>query len=165
MAQELKNIYYVKNSENGQYTDVTNLVDGVRILKIDGFFARGKPVNIYTSQWINSQTEDFLITTLDEDDNPIVVRENVDISITFIVSRKYAANQLIDVAAQHDNFVNYLTNSDIWVRSFYANKEVHCVCIEEYKPTVVKLQRGISGSYIMGTINLHCLDDAKNIGL
>lgn len=156
MATDLKNIYFIKTAENGTYQDVTTLVDGVRILKIDGFFDKGEPVNIYTAQWIDGQDEDFMITTLDDNEQPVVIRKNTDLSVTFIVGQKYASAQ-IDVATQHDTFVNHLTNSDVWLKSLYADKEVHCVCLENYSPTLIKLQRG-SKSYMMGTITLHTLD-------
>lgn len=157
MAQDLKNKYFVKKRSNGEFTDVTTLFDGLRILKVDGFLAKGKPVNIYTAQWINEQEEDFLITTTDENDNPVVVRENVDLDITFIVRQKYATGQ-IDVQQQHDLFSDYMTGSDVWIKSAYVgNKYVHCICLKEYKPTTIKLQRG-DDSWVMGTITLHTLD-------
>lgn len=157
MSRELKGVYYIKNTQNGQWTDITTLFDGVRVLKIDGFMARGKAVNIYTAKWIDSQEEDFMITTLDEHENPIVVRENVDIEVTFIVKQKYATNT-IDVLTQSEAFVNYMTNSDVWIKTGYVgNKYVHCVCLDEYKPTTTKLNRG-TDSWVMGTIKLHTLD-------
>jgi hypothetical protein len=152
-----RNRYFVKNTEDGTFQDITVLFDGVAVLKVDGMLAKGKPVNIYTAQWIDSQKEDFMITTLDDNDNPVVIRENVDIEITFIVRQKYA-NSVIDVQDVHDSFVDYMTNSDVWIKSSYlGNRYVHCVCLSEYKPTTVRLQRG-GDSYIMGTIKLHTLN-------
>ncbi len=157
MAQDLRNKYFVKNTENGTFADVTTLFDGVRVLKVDGFLSKGKPVNIYTAQWINEQEEDFLITT-EHENVPIVIRENVDLEITFIVHSKYTTNHNIDVMTQHNAFVDYMTNSDVWVQSSYVNNRyVHCVCLKEYKPTTVKLQRG-NASWVMGTLTLHTLD-------
>lgn len=156
MANKSSGRYYAKNTESGTFADITALYDGVAVLKIDGFNAKGKPVNIYSEQWVNNQTEDFMITTLDGSNNPVVIRENTDIEITFIVMQKYASSA-INVLTQHDAFVNYMTNSDVWIKSAYmGNKYVHCVCLKEYKPTVQKLDRG-SNSYMMGTITLHCL--------
>lgn len=158
MDKNLKDIYLVKFSEDGNYTDITALVDGVRILKIDGFLNVGKPVNVYTAHWVDSQEEDFMITTLDDDENPVVVRENVDIEITFIVGNKYAENPLlVDVNKKHDEFIRLMTYNDLWIKSNYVDREVHCVCLEEYSPTLIKLHRG-QRSYIMGTIKLHTLD-------
>lgn len=151
------NRYFVKNTSNGTFADITTLFDGVAVLKLDGMLAKGKPVNIYTAQWIDSQQEDFLITTLDGSNNPVVIRENVDLELTFIVRRKYATGA-IDVQSVHDSFVSYMTDSDVWLKSSYVgNKYVHCVCLKEYKPTTVKLQRG-NDSYIIGTITFHTLD-------
>ena len=152
-----KNRFFVKNTQSGTFQDITTMFDGVAVLKLDGMLAKGEPVNVYTAQWIDSQQEDFMITTLDGNDNPVVVRKNVDLELTFIVRQKYATGT-IDVQTVHDNFVDYITGSDIWLKSSYVgNKYVHCVCLKEYKPTTVKLGRG-DNSYIMGTITLHCLD-------
>ena len=151
------NTYFTKNSESSSWEDITSKFDGVRILKMDGFLAKGKPINIFTQQWLSNQEEDFLITTLDDNNRPVVIRENVNIEITFIVRQKYASNT-IDVQTVHDNFVAYMTNSDVWLKSSYlGNKYVHCVCLNEYKPTTINLERG-DNSYIMGTITLHALD-------
>lgn len=156
------NTFFTKNSESASWEDITSKFDGVRILKMDGFLAKGEPINIFTQQWLSNQKEDFLITTRDEYGNPIVVRENVDIDITFVVRQKYASgNTTIDVKQVHDAFVAYMTNSDVWIKSAYINNEyVHCVCLKGYKPTIAKLQRG-ANSWIMGTITLHTLDVPK----
>ena len=167
------NTYFVKKTESGTFQDITTLYNGVRILKIDGFLAKGKPVNIYTAQWVNEQEEDFLIANTETINNvevPVVIRENVDIEMTFIVKRKYASYN-IDVQTVHDNFVDYMTGSDIYLKSaYFGNKYVHCVCLDEYKPTTVKLNRSnydansqttIDNSYIIGTLKFHCLDTPK----
>lgn len=155
-----RNRYFVKNTEEGTFQDITSLFDGVAVLKVDGMLAKGKPVNVFTQQWIGSQEEDFLITTLDEHDNPVVIRENVDLEITFIVRQKYATGT-INVQSVHDNFVDYMTGSDVWIKSSYlGNKYVHCVCLKEYNPTTIMLERG-ANSYIMGTLTLHTLEAPK----
>lgn len=164
----MKPVYQVKNTESGTYQNIETMFPGVAILKVDGMLERGEPVNIYTAQWVNSQEEDFLITTRDIYDNPIVIRKNVDIEVTFIVKQKYASST-IDVMTTHDNFVDYMTGSDVWIKSSYMNnKYVHCVCLKEYKPTNVKLHRtfndngrSIDNSYVIGTITLHTLDSPK----
>lgn len=151
--------YYVKNTENGIFNDIATQFDGVAVLKITGLSNRGKPINIYTAQWINSQQEDFLITNTDENNNPVVIRENTDIELTFIVRKKYATNQSgFDVLGTHNAFVEYMTNSDVWISSTYMqNSYAHCVCLKEYTPTTVNLDRG-DNSYMIGTITLHTLD-------
>lgn len=153
--------YQVKNTSNGEFANVETMFNGLRILKMDGFLAKGKPVNIYTAQWIDSQEEDFLITTISETtNNPVVIRENTDIEITFIIRKKYATNPSVsfDVQSVHDNFISYMTDSDVWIQSSYVNnKYVHCVCLKEYKPTTQKMKRG-DKSWIMGTITMHCLN-------
>lgn len=153
--------YKIKNTESGTFVNIETMFNGLRILKMDGFLAKGKPVNIYTAQWIDSQEEDFLITTISETtNNPVVIRENTDIEITFIIRKKYATNPSVsfDVQSVHDNFISYMTDSDVWIQSSYVNnKYVHCVCLKEYKPTTQKMKRG-DKSWIMGTITLHCLN-------
>lgn len=164
----MKPVYQVKNTESGTYQNIETMFPGVAILKVDGMLERGEPVNIYTAQWVNSQEEDFLITTRDIYDNPVVIRKNVDIEVTFIVKQKYASST-IDVMTTHDSFVDYMTGSDVWIKSSYMNnKYVHCVCLKEYKPTNIRLQRTINdngrridNSYVIGTITLHTLDSPK----
>ena len=58
-----KNRYFVKNTANGSFTDIATLFDGVAVLMLTGLSSKGKPVNIYSEQWVNEQEEDFLITT------------------------------------------------------------------------------------------------------
>lgn len=153
--------YYVKNTESGTFQDITTLFNGVAVLKVDNFLAKGKPVNIFSQQWIDSQEEDFMITMLGSNNTPVVIRENVDIDLVFIVRQKYATST-IDVQTVHDSFIDYMTGSDIWLKSTYmGNKYVHCVCLKEYKPTTILLQRG-ADSYAMGTLTLHCLDSPKS---
>ena len=45
MANKSSGRYYAKNTESGTFEDITTLFDGVAVLKVDGFNARGKPVN------------------------------------------------------------------------------------------------------------------------
>ena len=122
----LKNKYFVKNIANGTFTDVTTLVDGVRILQIEGMAAKGKAINVYNQQWMDG-SEDFLITMMDDSETPVIIRENMDIKVTFLVKQKYATNT-IDVLTQHNTFVNYMTNTDVWLKSAYMNNMVaHCL--------------------------------------
>lgn len=152
----MTHVYQVKKSENGTFANIETMFDGLRILKLDGLLAKGKAVNIYTAQWIGSQSEDFMITTRDNNNNPVVIRENVDLTVTFIISHRYA-NGAMDVLSTHDSFIEYMTSGDLWIKSSYTgNKYVHCVCLNEYKPTTVRLQR--EDAYVLGTITLHCLD-------
>lgn len=154
--------YYAKKTESETFQDITEMFDGVAVLELKGLLNKGKPVNIYTEQWIDEQEEDFLITTQDSNENPVVIRENTDIELTFIIRKNYAADKAnFDVLDVHDEFVDYMTNTDVWLRSKYVgNKYVHCVVLDTYEPTTIKLDRG-DKSYIMGTIKFHCLDAPK----
>ena len=146
--------FYVKNTSGGSYQDLTAKFNGLAIMKVDGLNELGAPINIYSSQWINSQTEDFLITTLNGNDQPVVIRKNVDIEITFVISRRYATTT-IDELTIHDSFIQYMTNTDVWIKSSYmGNKERHCICLDSYKPTLVQIKRG-NNSFITGTLKLH----------
>lgn len=153
-TSDLRQAYFIKNTSNGQFQDVTNAFDGVRILSVTGVAAKGKAVNVYNAQWMDSETEDFMITT----NNGTIIRENVDIEVTFIVHQRYASDT-IDVKTQHDDFINYMTNTDVWIRTSYQNNVVaHCVALDAYEPTTMKLKRDDNANYALGTIKLHCIE-------
>lgn len=155
MNNELIGVYYIKNTQNGNFQDITSLFDGVRVLAVEGVAQKGKAVNVYNEQWMDSQDEDFMITT----NNGIIIRENVDIQVTFLVHNRYASDT-IDVKTQHDLFVNYLTQTDVWIRTAYQNNVIaHCVCIDGYEPTTMKLKRNENTDYALGTIKLHCIQN------
>ncbi len=160
MIQDLKQAYFLKNTENGTFADVTTMFQGVRILKVDGMGAKGKAKNVFTQDWMYDETEDMEIVMENDTDTIQILRENVDIEVTFLVKQKYASTT-INVQTQHDLFVNYMTKTDVWIKSNYmGDKSVHCVCLNEYKPTIMKLKRG-NDSFAMGTITLHCLEPAS----
>ena len=155
MAKKITNKYFVKNSESGSFVDVTTLFDGVSILAVEGLDSRGKALNVYIEQWITGGT-DFMITS----NNGQIVRENVDIKVVFIVGQRYA-NETIDTQAVYDSFVDYMTNTDVWVKSAYVGKQVHCVATDKVEPKTIKLHRG-SNTYILGEIQLHCIEHPSN---
>ena len=167
MVQDLKDAYFVKNTGSGTFTDVTTLFQGVRILKVDGLGSKGESKNVFTQEWVNSETEDMMIVMETDEEPKRILRKNVDIEITFVVRQKYAST-VIDVQTQHDLFVDYMTNTDIWIKSNYmGDKFVHCVCLKEYKPTVMKLHRGENAinnhrNWAMGTITLHCISPSES---
>lgn len=156
MAKKNTNKYFVKNSANGSFTDVTTLFDGVNVLAVEGLDAKGKALNVYVEQWITGGT-DFMITS----NNGQIVRENVDIKVVFVVGQRYA-NATIDTQSVYDSFVDYMTNTDVWIRSSYVGKQVHCVCIEKFEPKTVKLNRG-GNSYILCEIQLNTLEPPTTI--
>lgn len=150
MAKKITNKYFVKNTTNGSFTDVTTLFDGVNVLAVEGLDAKGKALNVYVEQWIDGGT-DFMITS----NNGQIVRENVDIKVVFIVGQRYA-NATIDTQSVYDSFVDYMTNTDVWIKSMYFGKQVHCVAIDKVEPKTVKLKRG-ANEYILGEIPLQTL--------
>ena len=150
MAKKITNKYFVKNAANGSFADVTTLFDGVNILAVEGFDAKGKALNVYIEQWIDGGT-DFMITS----NNGQIVRENVSIKVVFVVGQRYA-NSTIDTQTVYDSFVDYMTNTDVWIKSMYFGKQVHCVAIDKVEPKTVKLKRG-ANEYILGEIPLQTL--------
>lgn len=156
MAKKITNRYFVKNTASGSFVDVTTLFDGVNILAVEGLDVRGKALNVYVEQWITGGT-DFMITS----NNGQIVRENVDIKVVFIVGQRYA-NATIDTQTIYDSFVDYMANTDVWIKSSYVNKQVHCVAVDEIEPKTIKLHRG-GNAYILGEIQLHCLEKPSTI--
>lgn len=155
-----KGKYYVSKGD-AQAQDITTMFDGVAILKIDGLLKRGKTVNVYHEQWIDSQEEDYIVGNVDENDNDVIIRENQDLEITFIVSQRYATGT-INVLQKHDAFIDYMTNGKVVVQSEYlGGRHVVATCLDEYAPTSIELNRG-TDSYIMGTIKMHMLDAVSN---
>jgi hypothetical protein len=151
MAKKNTNKYFVKNPTDDSFADVTARFDGVSILAIEGLDYRGKALNVYVEQWIDGGT-DFMITS----NNGQIVRENVDIKVVFIVGQRYA-DTTIDTQSVYDSFVDYMTNTDVWVKSSYVGKQVHCVATEKVEPKTTKLHRG-GNTYILGEVQLHCLE-------
>ena len=161
MAKDLSNKYFVKRQESDSWQDVTTLFDGIKILSIKGFNEEGESVNVYSEQWINSQTEDFLVTTKDENDNDVVIRKNVDLEMTFIAGSRYSANGNVDTQTVYDSFKDYICkHGDFYIKSSYSGKYAHVVCLKGIKPTTEKLHRG-NNSYIMATATLHTLDSVS----
>lgn len=141
--------YYVRRGDQ-EFATIASLFGGVRILKIEGMTGVGSAKNIYTASWVDSQSEDYMVV------GDSVVRENVDINITFIVSNKYGA---VDVRQQHDAFVAYMTDGELYLKSDYIGRTLLCVCLKDYKPTTEHLKRTGNNDYIIGTITLHALDN------
>ena len=152
--------YYIKRTSDETYIDITSAFDGISILSLSGFGAIGDSVNVFTQQWIDSQQEDFMVTKKVQGSD-VLIRKNIDITLTFIVGRRYA-NKLINESLVYDDFVDYVTSGDFYIKSSYANKEAHVVCLKGFKPTTVKLDRGW-GSFILATIELHLLDEPDTV--
>lgn len=154
MAQNLSNKYFVRKSSSGSWEDITTKFVGVKVLSVDGMNEIGDAQNVYTAKWINSQTEDYYLS------GGTIIRENVDLSVTFVVSERYGAS---DTQTVHDNFINYMCKQgDLYIRSAYTGNYAHVVCLKGYKPTTQKLHRG-TNSYILGTITLHTLSAPTSV--
>lgn len=150
--------YAYRKGTTGSWTEFGSIA-GVRVLSIDGIDERGDAVNVYSEQWVNSETEDFLIA----DDENKIIRKNVDINLTLIVSRRYTISEDIDEQQVYDSIISTLCETgDLYLRSYYVNKIVHVVCLKSFKPTAVKLHRG-RNSYILATIPFHVLEPPETI--
>lgn len=158
---DIANEYLVKRG-NQEFATIASLFPGVRILKIDGYTALGEVKNIYTASWVNSQREDYMVTsqqTIGGIDYDVVFRANVDLEITFAVSDKYDQTaEEFDVRQRHDAFVAYMTDGALLLKSQYVERTLECVCLKPYKPTTEKLKRTRGTNYMIGTITLHTLD-------
>ena len=156
--------YFHGTTKNGLVDFTTHL--GVRVLAIDGLDEVGDAVNVYTEQWIDSNVEDYMCSkkkTVGNTEVDDVVRKNVDINLTFIVSPRYTTNTSIDIQDEYDKLITALCyEGDIYIKSMYVNKIAHVVCLKSFKPTAVKLHRG-RNSYILATIPFHVLEPPETI--
>lgn len=154
---DLSNKYFVRRSPSASWEDLTGKFYGLRILKVDGLYGVGDAVNVYQAKWADSQTEDIMVTKQDEHGNDVIIRENVDITVTYIISRRYT-NQLINEENTYKKMIDYFCNEgSFYIKSAYANRQAKVICLKGAAPTTQKLNRG-DKSYIMGTITLHCID-------
>lgn len=156
---QLSGKYFIRKKNTNTWEDFTTKFKGLKILKIDGMTEVGDAVNVYNEQWVNSKKEDFMVTT-QIDGSDVIIRKNVDLELTFICGERYGAQ---DTQTLHGNFIDWVANyGDFYIRSDYAKKQAHVICLKAYKPTVQKLHRG-SNSYIMGTITLHCIEPPTGV--
>lgn len=150
--------YYVKNSEDGTYANVATTFSGVRILAINGMTAIGEAINVYNEQWVDG-TEDFLIAAQDGK----IARKNIDVELVFICANHYVTEQETqDLQLLCDTFTNYMTQTDVWIRSEYTGKDIHAYCNSGMDVNTIRLKRG-HDSYIVGKIKMHTLAPPTNI--
>lgn len=147
----LNNKYFFKVNSTDDWQDFTLEYEGLKVLSISGFDELGDATNVYNEQWINSNAEDFYIVGNE------IIRKNVDLSMTIIVSRRYANFDIYDEEKMYNHFVNTLLKKDFYIYSDYTEKVAHVVCNKGFKPTSQLLHRG-EKSYILATITLHLLD-------
>lgn len=159
MNNELKDKYFVRKTESGNWQDIATKFNGVRILTLDGFNEVGEAVNIFTQQWVDSQAEDFMVTK-QVNNHDVVIRKNVDLSMTIIVSRRYASTTIDEQSVFNELREYFCNHGDFYIKSSYTNMQAHVVCLSGFKPTTQKLNRN-EKSYIIATIPLHCLDMAS----
>lgn len=159
MSNELSNKYFFRRNESQQWQDVTTLFDGIKILSITGLDDIGDSVNVYVQQWINSQKEDYMCANQDQQGNDVVIRKNVDLSLTFVAATRYSQNKNVDTQTVYNAFIDYVAKKGaFYLKSEYTHKQAYVVCQKAFKPTNIKLNRGLN-SFILATIPLHTLDE------
>lgn len=154
MNNELTGKYFVRKSTSAAWEDVTTKWAGVKILSIEGFNEQGEAINVFKQQWIDG-TEDITVTEQDGQGNDVIRRANVDLKLTFIVSRRYAPTE-INEKTVYDNIINYMCKTGaFYIKSVYTGMQANVISLKSVKPTVQKLNRG-NNSFILTTIELHC---------
>lgn len=151
---DLERKYFFKKQVTDAWQDITDAFKGVKVLSIEGFNELGDSTNVYNEQWYDGNTEDFYIVGNN------IIRKNVDLSMTLIISRRYLDEVLHDFFDEEETYnklVSELLNGDFYVYSEYTKLQAHVVCTKGFKPTTVDLHRGVK-SYILVTIPLHLLE-------
>ena len=149
---------FVKKALSDNWEDINTKFDGVCVLGLSGMDEIGDAINVYDEQWINSDVEDFHVV------GGRMIRKNVDITLTFIVGKRYASNESMDVQMMHDFFTHYICNTDgFYIRNEHTRKTAHVACLKAYKPTTSHIRRLRDGtdeenSYILGSVTLHTLE-------
>ena len=154
MSNELTGKYFVRKSTSAAWEDVTTKWAGVKILSIDGLNEQGEAINVFKQQWMDG-TEDIVVTEQDGNGNDIIRRANVDLKLTFIVSRRYAQTA-INEKVVYDSIINYMCKTGAFcIKSVYTGTQANVISLKPVKPTAQKLNRG-NNSFILTTIELHC---------
>ena len=154
MGNELTGKYFVRKSASAAWEDVTTKWAGIKVLSVDGFNEQGEAINVFKQQWMDG-TEDITVTEQDGQGNDIIRRANVDLKLTFIVSRRYAPTE-INEKTVYDNVINYMCKTGaFYIKSVYTGMQANVISLRSVKPTAQKLNRG-NNSFILTTIELHC---------
>ena len=154
MSNDLTGKYFVRKNASAAWEDVTTKWTGIKVLAVDGFNELGEAINVFKQQWIDG-TEDITVTEQDGQGNDVIRRANVDLKLTFIVSRRYAPTE-INEKTVYDNVINYMCKTgEFYIKSVYTGMQANVINLKAVKPTAQKLNRG-KNSYIMATIELHC---------
>ena len=154
MNNELTGKYFVRKSTSAAWEDVTTKWAGLKILSIEGFNEQGEAINVFKQQWMDG-TEDITVTEQDGQGNDVIRRANVDLKLTFIVSRRYAPTE-INEKTVYNNIINYMCKTGaFYIKSVYTGMQANVISLKAVKPTVQKLNRG-NNSFILTTIELHC---------
>mgnify|MGYP007056171808 CR=1 FL=1 len=149
--------YFIKRKESDVWEDIAVKFPSVNVLNISGMGGVGDSLNVYNAQWLSSEQDDFQVTTTDTQGNPVIIRKNTDIELTFICGERYGA---IDTQECYDDFVAYIAKQgDFWIKSGYTGLMAHVISMKGFQPTTQKLHRG-TRSYITATAPLHCLAPA-----
>lgn len=149
-------IYYVKLKDEAEaaYQDMTVKWPGLVVQSIEGLASRGTPKNIYTAEWVNSNT-------LDVDVPDEVFYEAGDIEITFYISD--FQDHSVDPTVVHKNFIDYMTSKQVSIWSKYLNLANNFVFLYTYEPSSTKLMRPPGGNFIQGTLKLKAINSVPTV--
>ena len=147
------NTYFIKTGTEA-YADVTVKWPGLHFLKIDKLAAQGKPKNIYTADWVNSNTLDVYVPD-------IVCFESNEIELSFIIWD--AHDHTVDVPRTHEDFISYMTTHKVDIWSKYLGVENSFVCMSEYEPTTVHVSFAPGANYILGTLPFHKVNSINKL--
>lgn len=151
---KIANKYFIKDSVNTTYVDITTKYQGLTLLKIDDLDKEGKAKNIFHQSWLNSSNEDVFIPA-------VVYFEQPDIDFTFIV--KDSDNPNINVQSVHDAFIKYMRTTKVTIKSLYDDKEADFICIDDYAPTKKHIKRKPGHNYILGTLPMHRVTNTTDV--
>jgi hypothetical protein len=148
-----KDTYYVKSGSE-PYADFTTKWNGLAVLSIENFMGHGEPKGIFMQEWVDSDEADIIIPDK-------VLFKTAEVNLNFIVRDFH--DRTVDVILTHENFINYMTSRKVNIKSLYVNMENTFVCLKEYNPTNVVVNRGAGSNYIMGTLTLTKVNGSNTI--
>ena len=140
--------YFFKTKETDNWTDFVAYNPYFDILSVKGLDSLGAPMNIFTQQWVNSDSMDVYVPDT-------VHRETNAVEINFIVWNKYSPNATAStISSNHDMIIKQFVGLTWWFKSLYSFRSCQLICQDVYEPTLVHLRPNGELSYITGTLKL-----------
>lgn len=132
----------MKKESSKDIKDLEYDFEGVRILKVSGISNLGKPKNIYTNSYAESESENVLMPD-------VICREPTDIEVEFFVTGD-------NYMAIHDAFIDYCSSGVIHYWDTYRRRKVRLINLESYE--VVEESFKSSIKYIKSVIKFKNID-------